>query len=363
MHKISVPAASLVSTDIREYLIGVADNVRINSLTFYGLDNKSILALLQKLKRPRNVIDFRKALDSNLRFNIYKDYRPTLTNFKPLHSSLLVYKQSFQRLYDFLTDGIHTEEFIPRADNKDGGLIKIFVEKIPMGIGKRMYHNLNKEKFFSIDEFISAFYNQLQSLNEVSVEITKLSSVIYDSTPNHQQEKTVSRTLALSDPTHIQLLDQLLDNLDSEEPADSLAFIARDPRRPGELQGDKKYPLACFSMAIEGSCKRKNCTYSHEPSVLGVYLQETLPKIMKSPFYKRRGAVGSSSQLKPYQKQHALTDSVVHREGSASDQLTVLNLNFKEPSMAEILRQTFLNLHPEAANISAMHRENFASAG
>ena len=48
MHKISVPAASLVSTDIREYLIGVADNARINSLTFYGLDNKSVLALLQK---------------------------------------------------------------------------------------------------------------------------------------------------------------------------------------------------------------------------------------------------------------------------------------------------------------------------
>ena len=315
MHKISVPAASLVSTDIREYLIGVADNARINSLTFYGLDNKSVLALLQKLKRPKNVIDFRKALDSNLRFNIYKDYRPTLTNFKPLYSSLLVYKQSFQRLYDFLADGIHPE-FIPRADNKDGGLIKIFVDKIPMGIGKRMYHNLNKEKFSSIDEFISVFYNQLQSLNEVSVEITKLSSVIYDSTPNHQQEKTVSRTLALSDPSHIQLIDQLLDNLESEEPADSLAFIARDPKRPGAPEGDKKDPLACFSMAIEGSCKRDNCTYSHDPSVLGIYLQETLSKIMTSPYYKPRGTVGSSGQPKPFQKQHALSDGVVQREGT-----------------------------------------------
>ena len=83
----------------------------------------------------------------------------------------MVYKQSFQRLFDFLADGIHTE-FI----------IKTFVDKIPMGIGKRMYHNLNKEKFFSIDEFISAFYNQLQSLIEVSLEITKLSSAIYDYT-------------------------------------------------------------------------------------------------------------------------------------------------------------------------------------
>ena len=91
----------------------------------------------------------------------------------------MVYKQTFQRLCDFRAHSIHPE-FIPRADNKDGGFIKIFVDKIPMGIGERKkYHNLNKEKFFSMDEFISAFYNQLQSLNEVSVEMTKLSSVIY----------------------------------------------------------------------------------------------------------------------------------------------------------------------------------------
>ena len=72
----------------------------------------------------------------------------------------------------------------------------------------------------------------MQLFNDVSVEISKHSSV-FDSTPNHQQEKTVSRTLALSDPFHLQLLDQLLNNLVSEEPADSLVFIARDLRRPG----------------------------------------------------------------------------------------------------------------------------------
>ena len=49
MHKISVPAALRVSTDIREYLIGVADNARINSHTFYGLDNKSVLSIFGRL--------------------------------------------------------------------------------------------------------------------------------------------------------------------------------------------------------------------------------------------------------------------------------------------------------------------------
>ena len=356
MHKLAVPAATLISPDIREYLIGVADDHRINQMTFFGLDNKSVFALLQKLKRPKNVIDFRRAVETHLRFNIYKDYRPTLTNFKPLYSSLLVYKQNFQRLYDFLADGIRLD-FIPRADNKEGGLVKIFIDKIPMGIGRRMFHNLNREKFNNIDEFISTFYHQLQLLNDISVEITKLSSVIYDSQPNYQQEKTVSRTMALTDPTQLQLVDQLLDNLESEEPADTLAFIAKNTKAPMLGQGEKKDPLACFSMAIEGSCKRENCTYSHEPAVLGVYLNETMSKIMKSPFYKPRGLV-ASTQPKPFHRQHALVDSDLQRQVTTnSDQLTVLNLNFQEPSMAEILRQHFLNLHPEVSNISAMHRD------
>ena len=236
MHKISVPAAPLVSQDIREYIISQEDNPRLDTAVFYSLDNKTVFSLLQKIKQPKNVIEFRKALDTHLRFSIFKDYRPTLTNFKPLYSSLLVYKKNFQRLYDFLADGIKNVEFIPRVDNKEGGLIKIFIDKIPMGIGKRMFTNLNKEKFSTIDEFIRAFYSQLQLLNEISLEVSKLSTVIYEATSNHQQEKTVSRTLALSDPTHLQLVDQLLDNLESEEPADSLAFIARDTKRPASGQ-------------------------------------------------------------------------------------------------------------------------------
>eukprot|EP01036_Dinobryon_divergens_P061864 gene61864-biopygen30776 len=180
-----------------------------------------------------------------------------------------------------------------------------------------MYHNLNKEKFTDMDEFIKAFYSQLQVLHEVSVEVTKLSSVIYEATSTPQQEKTISRTLNLTDPSQLDLVDQWLDNLESEEPAGSLAFISRKIKNSGASTGaDKKDPLACFSMAIEGSCKRENCTYSHEPSILSAYLSETLSKIMKSPYYKPRSIVSSSTpgQSKPYQRQHNLTEGEVRKQ-------------------------------------------------
>ena len=85
--------------------------------------------------------------------------------------------------------------------------------------------------------------------------------------------------------------------------------------------------------------------------MLAVYLQETLSKIMKSPFYEPKGVVASSLS-RPYQKQHGDT---LRQISTGTDQRTVLHLNFQEPSMAEVLRQSFLNLHPEISNISAMH--------
>ena len=79
----------------------------------------------------------------------------------------------------------------------------------------------------------------------------------------------------------------------------------------------------------------ESCTYSHDPSVLSVSLQETLSKIMKSPFYKPRGAVGSS-QPRPFQKQHAVSDTVLQRELERSDQLTVLFGGGVAPNILEL---------------------------
>ena len=66
-----------------------------------------------------------------------------------------------QQLYDFLADGNELTNIL-KCDNKDGGLIKIFIESIPHGIGRRMFINLNTERYNDIDEFLRAFYEQLR---------------------------------------------------------------------------------------------------------------------------------------------------------------------------------------------------------
>jgi hypothetical protein len=117
MHKLSVPNDSLNFLDIREYLIGVAANHRINQLTFFGLNNKSVFTLLQKLKRPKNVIDFHRAVKIEvLAFIVFKDYRLTLCT----SVCWLISKASRGCMTSWRMEFIDLN-FIPRVDNKEGG--------------------------------------------------------------------------------------------------------------------------------------------------------------------------------------------------------------------------------------------------
>ena len=113
------------------------------------------------------------------------------------------------------------------------------------------------------------YYNQLKTL--------------FDDPSTSANEKQSQRVQGLTEPLHVELVAQLLDNLESEEPAEELAFVSNNNNK-GAKPGfkDSKVPLACFSKAIDGECKRDNCTYSHDPSVLSAYLQDTLQMILRA---------------------------------------------------------------------------------
>ena len=50
----------------------------------------------------------------------------------------------------------------PKNNKKDGSLIKIFIEATPHGIGRRMFINLNTERYNDIDEFLCAFHEHFR---------------------------------------------------------------------------------------------------------------------------------------------------------------------------------------------------------
>jgi len=363
-HRLSVPAATLISEDIKDKLLGINSDDRLSDMNFYALSNQPLIQLMQKALMPRNVTDFRKQLDRNLKFSLPKDHRPTVTNFFLLHQALLTYRVQFGRLYDFISEG-NTVQNIPRVDSKDGGLLKIFVEKIPFGIGKRMLQNLNTDRYTDVDIFMDAFYEQLKALYKIAVDARLLNNILYDPTAvNSHAEKQYHRVQELTDPDHIGMVAQLLDNLESEEPADELSFISNSKPNSGGNTGNgsghsssaPKGPSACFMKAIEGECKKRDCTYSHEPDVLKNYLKDTMAKILRSPYYKPTGT--PSILHRPQQRQSVLSQPFPPPPDLPSTSTPVLlNLNYSDPALAEVYRDGFLHSYPEVHNMSAMHRE------
>jgi hypothetical protein len=73
---------------------------------------------------------------------------------------------------------------------------------------------------------MKAFFEQLRSFYKIAVEARQLNNVLYESSnsPTHS-ERLSTRTANISDPEKLLLLEQLLENLESEEPASLLAFI------------------------------------------------------------------------------------------------------------------------------------------
>ena len=143
---------------------------------------------------------------------------------------------------------------------------------------------------------MKAFFEQLRSFCKIAVEARQLNNVLYESSnsPTHS-ERLSTRTANISDPEKLLLLEQLLENLESEEPASQLAFInsSKGFKPPGAT--DSRAPLACFQMAIEGKCNREKCTYSHDRPVLESYLQELMTKIVKSPYHSKSRVLPSSN--------------------------------------------------------------------
>src|SRR6185437_13365682 len=83
------------------------------------------------------------------------------SNFKPLYEALLIYKDKTIKAYEILADG-NSPDNIPAINNKDGGLIRVFLDGFTIDYGKSMYQNLPDRKYKTIYEFLTAFYKGVQ---------------------------------------------------------------------------------------------------------------------------------------------------------------------------------------------------------
>ena len=162
---IVLPVPTLISNKIRDNLM--ARHRGLTLTKFYNLTTMQIIKILQRQIRPESMLAFQITLAKHSYFETPSNYKPNVSDFKPFYDALLQYKARFLRIYEIMA--ANNEDNIPETNNKEGGLIKIFVDKIPFEYGSRTFRALKKNKFNTIYEFLTLFFAHTKKHYETSV--------------------------------------------------------------------------------------------------------------------------------------------------------------------------------------------------
>lgn len=175
-HRIQLPLGTLVSNKIRESICARRRDVTFAN--FLDLPQPQLLQILIDECRPKSMFEFQTCLGRYLKFRpLPQGYIPSVLDFEPMYNNLLVYRTLFWDLFDIMSQG--NEHNIPECHNKDGGLIKIFLSKIPAPYGQNLFQSLGTTRFPDMAIFLDAFYaavdaqyTQFQDSRRVNLQMT-----------------------------------------------------------------------------------------------------------------------------------------------------------------------------------------------
>jgi hypothetical protein len=122
---------------------------------------KDLFRYVQDLIKPTTIVDFREKLERNIEFVMPTGYSPLPTDFHVFYNALLIYRARFRKVYELLAHD--NEDNCPECTNKEGGLIRSFLNPIPFEYGTRVMVQMgSKRKFSEIHEFLTAFYKYVE---------------------------------------------------------------------------------------------------------------------------------------------------------------------------------------------------------
>jgi hypothetical protein len=337
MYGIQLPIATLVSAKIRENIISRNYYLGVNDSTFYSLKAVELMQYLQQATKPTDKVMFQSALKAYVEFDIHPTYKPTASYFKPLYEAILAYRTKFLNVYTFMAE--NNSANTPRLDTKEGGIIKIFLSKIPFGYGASLYSSLKvpKHGWETLELFLNDFYkvvqahfkisqqsyalsNHFDSNNKLGYEVfskddqgvqnnkynnklgaksTKLNYIENDN--NIQEDLSLDEEyIQDSNEPHIGIkkYENTLEKKDAEYDIDADNDTDIEPdiiklevnnvtnMNTNKASNTNTVPGGCFMMLLHGECKRKDkCTYSHDVNVLNKSCTAYVNTLMKSKYY------------------------------------------------------------------------------
>lgn len=299
----------------------------LSELAFYKLPSSHLRKHIQKTIRPTDNGMFSKYLSRAVFLGKEEDgdFVLTVDNYQRFYDLLLVYREEFLDKFNFLA--YHNKENVPRLDNKDGGIIKIFLMKLPKEYADRVFLQLPKSRFDSLEEFLGGFYKVAKVHYKIATKTKVLASYIPSASKKPPQQTNPKREDGKSrfasrvnnvkaeyhsddeyyDGTQAEppleaaaSEEALLDQVTDPKPDDSTlnAFgggmnrgvPVRPPPKPPTVNkplAAPKGPNGCFRALTEGKCSKPNCSFDHTIPVLLKTHEDLLAKLNKKLYMAR----------------------------------------------------------------------------
>lgn len=370
-NKIKLKVPTLVDKSVRSLIIA-----RTRGLTeskFYALNNKQLFAYITVLVQPESKLDFKEKLERNVEFVLPPSYKPSATDYRPMYDALLIYRDRFRKVYEIMA--VNNEDNVPQCKNKEGGLIKTFLDKIPYEYGARVMMTLGDAKYADIYAFLKAFFDVVEDHRSFYLSAMKLRQSFggtdYRAKRFPDAKVQVSEMLFSNmEEEQLSPLEPVAEETESEEELDQLLAAMQSP------QGSGKAVPACFKKVLHGSCDRPGCKFDHEESSVQKLrdhyidsmqkLKNVKPKIKteQSAYGRRPGSfsnIDTDAELELSCIQEELflanlsTDSffrAVHREGVIKLDVADLHISkalFDTGALsASYIAQDFVYAHQEA---------------
>lgn len=295
--------------------------------------------LLLDYVKPETQSQFRQVLeDIKLRYN---SSTITQDEYKYFYESLIEYSLQFLRWYEILSDQADPK-IIPPCNNKDKGLIKIFLSKLPGELGQELYADLYKEHptlssdknvtfhifhelFIQLIESHSSKHistrsalNMYENVGRLKAKEAKLSSTNFghkgsnsdrfkpqygnkvlhnisniqlETNSDHSDAESIITPEEVND-NEIQTSNNSQCDIDDDIPL--LAFPDEDLidnvstvnnlNAISSNNSSQSQPKVCFSMIFYNRCERPNCKYIHDGSSMYKAHAHYLSLLNKSKF-------------------------------------------------------------------------------
>ena len=169
-HLLKLNVASLISQTVKDAIVARFPELlhdRFNHLKDIQLQHYTI-----KMIQPRTKAEFTTKMTAAVRFNDDATLLPRAEHFGLFYAALLSYKVHFTRMYDILSrDNPHA---VPECTMHKGGLIRLFLSKIPHGYGISVHNCMSVKKYDDIEHYLAAFYDVVRRHHQYHLTTTEL---------------------------------------------------------------------------------------------------------------------------------------------------------------------------------------------